>query len=93
LLPSFAFAWGGDGHQITALIAEDRLTPAAKAGIHDLLGTDVNISDAEIADWADVIKRQHREQGPWHYVDIPAEAQKFDEKRDGQKEDAERRLR
>ena len=30
LTPTFVFAWGGDGHQITCLIAEDRLTPAAK---------------------------------------------------------------
>src|SRR5438552_198280 len=47
-LPLFAFAWGGDGHQIVALIAEDRLSSAAKEGIHALLG-DANISDAEIA--------------------------------------------
>ena len=42
-------AWGGDGHQIVAIIAEERLTPEAKAAIHDLLSKDVNISDAEIA--------------------------------------------
>jgi hypothetical protein len=78
-----AAAWGGDGHQITCLIAEDRLTPAAKAAIHKLLGADVNISDAEVASWADVEKRSHRNQGPWHYVDIPADAEKFDAKRDG----------
>jgi len=28
-------------------LAEDRLTPAAKAGIHDLLAEGVNISDAD----------------------------------------------
>jgi hypothetical protein len=38
LLPSLAFAWGGDGHQLVCLIAEDRLKPEAKAGIHALLG-------------------------------------------------------
>jgi hypothetical protein len=78
------FAWGGDGHQLTCLIAEDRLTPAAKRGIQDLLGADVNISDAEVASWADVIKRAHRNQGPWHYVDIPVDAPRYDAQRDGQ---------
>lgn len=42
-LTSQAFAWGGDGHQIAALIAEERLTPEAQAGIKALLG-DANIS-------------------------------------------------
>lgn len=83
LLPSVTRAWGGDGHQIVCLIAEDRLTPAAKAGIHELLGKDVNISDAEIANWADQVRRERPETAPWHYVDIPFDAQSFDEKRDG----------
>jgi hypothetical protein len=82
LLPSIAFAWGGDGHQITALIAENRLTPAAKSAIHQLLGNDLNISDADVANWADDEKRAHRDQGPWHYVDIPADVEKYDAKRD-----------
>ncbi|HEY2584453.1 MAG TPA: S1/P1 nuclease, partial [Tepidisphaeraceae bacterium] len=80
----FAHAWGGDGHQIVCLIAEDRLTPSAKAAIHDLLGKDVNISDAEIANWADQVRRERRETAPWHYVDIPTNADAFDEARDGQ---------
>jgi len=83
LMPSIVHAWGGDGHQIVCLIAEDRLTPAAKAGIHALLG-DANISDAEIASWADEIRRQRQETAPWHYVDIPTDAKGFDAKRDGQ---------
>jgi hypothetical protein len=83
LLPSFAVAWGGDGHQLVCLIAEDRLTPAAKKAIHEILGKDVNISDAEIASWADQIRRERRDTGPWHFVDIPVDAKEFDEKRDG----------
>ena len=84
LLPSITHAWGGDGHQIVCLIAEAHLTPAAKTAIHDLLGKDVNISDAEIASWADQTRRDRPETGPWHYVDIPTEAPGFDEVRDGQ---------
>src|SRR3954471_154927 len=32
-LGSTCFGWGGIGHQAVAIIAEDHLTPAAKAGI------------------------------------------------------------
>jgi hypothetical protein len=77
-----ALGWGGDGHQIISLIAETRLTPQAQAAIHDLLdGAD--ISDAEICSWADEIRRQRRDTAPWHYVNIPIEADGFDPERDG----------
>ena len=83
LIPSTLFAWGGDGHQIVALIAEERLTPEAQAGIHELLGKDVNISDAEIASWADNIRRESPDTASWHFVDIPTTQPCFDRKRDG----------
>jgi hypothetical protein len=83
MLPSLAFAWGGQGHQVVALIAEARLTPAAQDGIHELLGPDVDISDAEIASWADQIKRERRATADWHYVNIPITSAGFDRKRDG----------
>src|SRR5271156_6378497 len=81
-LPRIAHAWGVDGHQIVARIAEDRLTPAAKAAVHDLLG-DTPISDPDVASWPDEIRNRYPETGPWHYVDIPTDAAGFDEKRDG----------
>lgn len=30
---SLCLAWGGEGHQLVALIAEDQLTPQAKAAV------------------------------------------------------------
>ena len=54
LLPSLCLAWGGEGHQIVALVAEEHLTPAAKTAAKDLLDG-ANISDAEVANWADEI--------------------------------------
>src|SRR4051812_21774546 len=81
-LSSAVFGWGGDGHQIVALIAEAHLSPEAKAGIRALLG-DANISDGEIANWADELRREKRETAPWHYVNIPVGASVFDTKRDG----------
>src|SRR5689334_4749638 len=82
-LPSLCFAWGGEGHQLVALIAEDQLTPAAKAQVKELLDV-AHISDAEIANWADQIRRERKETAPWHYVDIPVTAAAFDERRDGE---------
>jgi hypothetical protein len=82
LSPVTLFAWGGDGHQIVCLIAEERLRPAAKAGVHELLGSQ-HISDAVVASWADNVRRERRETAPWHYVDIPVDAPAFDEHRDG----------
>jgi len=70
-------------HQIVALIAEERLPPEAKAAIHELLGDDVDISDAEIASWADNIRREKRATAPWHYVDIPTTQPSYDAERDG----------
>ena len=54
LLPSLCHAWDGEGHQIVALIAEEQLTPAAKAAAKELLDG-ANISDAEVVNWADEI--------------------------------------
>ncbi len=48
LLPSGAWAWGGEGHRIIALIAADRLTPAARAEVSDLLGGDARGSMEEV---------------------------------------------
>ena len=82
VLPTTLFAWGGDGHQIVCIIAEEHLTQESLQGIHELLG-DANISDAAVASWADSVRRDWQESGPWHYVDIPVDAAAYDAKRDG----------
>src|SRR5687768_6860687 len=81
MLPSLCLAWGGEGHQLVALIAESHLTPAAKAAVKDLLG-DAQISDAEVVNWADEIRRERRDTAGWHYVSIPHDAQGFERERD-----------
>jgi hypothetical protein len=82
LMPSLCFAWGGEGHQLVALIAEDELTPTARKAIDKQLDG-ARISDAEVASWSDQIRREQRDTALWHYVDIPVTAQDFDRKRDG----------
>jgi hypothetical protein len=83
VLTGRGLAWGGEGHQVVALVAENHLTEAAKAGMHQLLGDDVNISDAEVCNWADQIRRERRQTAPWHYVNIPTTAPSYDAVRDG----------
>lgn len=77
-------AWGGEGHQIIALIAEEHLTPEAQAGIRELLGEEVFISDAEIASWADEVKRERGRPSTssWHFVNIPIASGGYDAERD-----------
>ena len=48
LLPAIARAWGPDGHQIVGLIAEARLTDAARSAIRELLDQ-ANLSDVDVA--------------------------------------------
>jgi len=66
-----SWAWGREGHRLTALVAEAYLTPEAKAQIKELLGSE---SLADVAPWADSYRADHPETGAWHYVDIPKSA-------------------
>jgi hypothetical protein len=59
------------------------LNDQARTGLHELLGEGVNISDAEICNWADQIRRERRETAPWRYVNIPLDAPAYDANRDG----------
>jgi len=81
LWPRLGFAWGHEGHQIIALIAEHYMTDSAKARATALL--DGSGIDA-IASWADDYRRDHRETAPWHYIDCPLAEPKIDMARDCQ---------
>ncbi len=83
------FAWGPAGHEIVGYIAEQHLTPATAHLIHDLLNTgntnaEIHIADSGIANWPDFIRRDRPETAPWHYVDIPFDADKYEPERDCQ---------
>ena len=73
-------AWGAEGHEIVALIALRELTPAARSQVARLLGGDAMM--VHDANWADEIRDQRRDTGPWHYVDIPLDAPGYDARRD-----------
>lgn len=63
------FAWGQNGHRVTAEIAERNLDAKALAEIRKILGS---VSLAEISTWADDIRSDDSWNfvEPWHYVSI-----------------------
>jgi S1/P1 Nuclease len=73
--PPLGFGWGREGHEVVALIAEQNMTPAALARAKAILG---GASLEEVASWADEYRRDHRETGPWHYINIPLSDSKID---------------
>lgn len=81
-LPSCAWAWGNEGHRIIALIAADKLTPAARAQVSDLLGGDARSTMEAVSTWADEIRRDRPETAPWHYVNIEVSTNGYDAARD-----------
>src|SRR5580704_5399862 len=83
LIPSSAFGWGCEGHQMVALIARAHLTPAVSAAVDGLLRQSPidpalirfcqdRPADlmADSATWADDTKNQEKT-SVWHYIDIP----------------------
>src|ERR1700674_2035486 len=83
-LPAPARAWGCEGHQVVALLAEKHLTPHALAMAKKILAEgpiDPSLSRyckvggidamADASTWPDDIRAFRPETAPWHYVDIP----------------------
>jgi hypothetical protein len=82
-LPLQAHAWGDEGHQIIAMIAEQYLQPSVRQRVESLLATDDSglLSTASIASeamWADRYRDSDRRAGReryehtyrWHFVDL-----------------------
>ena len=79
-----SWAWGREGHRLVADVAMHFLTPAAQAQIAELLAADSKGKEtlADVAPWADEYRQDHPESAPWHFVDIPGSALKYDRDRD-----------
>ena len=75
LAPRSALAWGDEGHEIVALVAQAHLDPHVLKKVNALLAADAdNILTAHDiaseATWADKYRQSHRETATWHFVDI-----------------------
>nr|WP_277344555.1 S1/P1 nuclease [Oleiagrimonas sp. C23AA] len=64
-------AWGPEGHAMIADIAQAHLDPAAAAQVRKLLALEGDTHLDQVSSWADAIRRDQPQTGPWHYVDIP----------------------
>ncbi len=73
LLATPAAAWGPTGHRITGALAEHYLSPKARAGVREILGSE---SLEEASTWADHMRSApglfwRVTASPWHYVTVP----------------------
>jgi hypothetical protein len=71
-MTSTARAWGKDGHEIVAGLAETYLAPKTRIEIDKFLAPGEHL--AQIASWADEYRKSCANTGPWHYVNIPLAA-------------------
>ena len=78
-VPIPSFAWGPEGHEVVADIAQAHLTQATRRHVRELLGSD---DLASISTWADDIRPQRSETYGWHFVDIPWNAHGYSQPRD-----------
>ena len=66
-----AFAWGVEGHQVVAQIAQSQLSPKAKSEISKLLMLEPGSSMVSISTWPD--EHATKVTARWHYVNFPKE--------------------
>lgn len=80
-----AHAWGAQGHRLVGRIAENELTPTARAEVRRLLAGEPEPTLAAIAPWADQLRANDRELGrrsaAWHYVNIGEDDCHYDAKK------------
>ena len=81
MISTFAFAsegdWGRTGHRATGEVAENYLSEKARKKISELLDGQ---SLAFVSTYGDDIKSdpEYRKYGPWHYVNLPEGATKYE---------------
>jgi hypothetical protein len=79
-VPQPALAWGSQGHQIIAALAQSQLTPAARKEVDRLLALEPGETLESISTWAD----EHRNPATaaWHYINFPRDSCTYDANRD-----------
>ena len=68
-LTQTGWAWGGTGHRLIAGVAAKMIAPSTREEVDRLLE---GKSMADVALWADQIKKERPETAPWHYVKFSA---------------------
>jgi hypothetical protein len=80
LLATTAHAWGTQGHQVIANLAQAQLTAKAKTEIDKLLALEPGETLSSISTWAD--ERRSPTTAAWHYVNFPKNTCTHDAARD-----------
>lgn len=81
LAPLHTYAFGTEGHQIVAALAEQRLSDHARAEAGKLLALEPGSTLVSISVWADETRSPST--AAWHYVNLPRDADcQYDAARD-----------
>jgi len=72
LAPGAAQAWGAAGHRIVAGVAQERMTPAARQELAQLLSLEPGGTLEGLATWADEVKSPSTAR--WHFVNLPRDS-------------------
>ena len=75
-----AFAWGREGHQLVARIAQQQLTPHARQEVQKLLALEPGSTLESISTWADQTK--NAKTARWHFVNFPRGDCNYERERD-----------
>lgn len=73
-----AFAWGREGHQIVATIAEHHLSDEARTGTQALLANEGQKTLSDVAVWADAMKALAIPEQPEHSVFLEGDNSPYD---------------
>jgi hypothetical protein len=68
-VPVTALAWGGEGHEVVALVADRLLTPEVRTRIAAILAVEPGATLASVWTWAD--QTRDRSTAAWPYVNLP----------------------
>ena len=80
MLVTSVLAWGSDGHQVVASLAQGQLTAKARAEVVRLLAQEPGATLATISTWAD--ERRNPTTASWHYVNFPKDTCAYESARD-----------
>jgi hypothetical protein len=81
LAPLHAFAYGTEGHQMVAALAEQHLSERARTDVGRLLALEPGSTLVSISTWADETKSSST--AAWHYVNLPRDVEcRYDAARD-----------
>lgn len=72
-LASHAGAWSFKGHRTIGEMAEQQLSPRARATVQDLLRDEPSPTLAAVSTWPDEVRNEERwrHTGRWHFVNFP----------------------